>query len=537
MYQSQVSQKIYTIKMIVYSFIFLLVVTEMFAQNEKSTGTITGIVVHSTSQEPIIGANIFIIGTKIGTTTNQEGKFSIKNIPVGTYQVRVSNIGYSSFVKTDVVVSVAKPAEITVLLEESELKLETTEVTANYFSKNSDTPISTQAQSNEEIRRLPGGLEDVVRAISILPGVAQVQAGRNDLIVRGGAPSENLFVVDNVEIPNINHFGTQGASGGPLSFINLDYVNGTSFSSGGFGVRYGDKLSSVLSIDLKNGREDKLGGKLNLSASQFGLNVEGPINEKSSFLFSARRSYLDFIFKAAGFGFVPEYWDFLGKVFYQPDSKNQFSFVGIGVLDNVKFFNNTSKKIFDNSKILGSDQQQSLLTGTWKHFFSFGYSNVTFGQTNVDYDFKQTDTMLVPIFTNKSFEHETSIRGEMIMQIAKHSELTIGAIGKAVNFSSHMYLRPFSTNYGESLSVNALFDTTAIKAGTYAQFSENLHPLKITFGIRSDYFNLIKNNFVVAPRFSTTFALSSETNFNASVGKYFQAPSYIWLVANPQLVL
>ena len=139
--------------MIVYSFIFLLVVTEMFAQNEKSTGTITGIVVHSTSQEPIIGANIFIIGTKIGTTTNQEGKFSIKNIPVGTYQVRVSNIGYSSFVKTDVVVSVAKPAEITVLLEESELKLETTEVTANYFSKNSDTPISTQAQSNEEIGR------------------------------------------------------------------------------------------------------------------------------------------------------------------------------------------------------------------------------------------------------------------------------------------------------------------------------------------------------------------------------------------------
>jgi hypothetical protein len=161
-------------------------------------------------------------------------------------------------------------------------------VTAGYFTKIPDTPLSTLVQTNEEIRRLPGGLEDVARAIAILPGVAQVDGGRNDLIVRGGAPSENLFVIDNIEVPNINHFGTQGASGGPLSFINLDFVENTSFSTGGFGARYGDKLSSVLNITLRDGRKEGIGGKATVSASQFGLNLEGPLGKDANTLFSSR---------------------------------------------------------------------------------------------------------------------------------------------------------------------------------------------------------------------------------------------------------
>ncbi|HAP35240.1 MAG TPA: TonB-dependent receptor, partial [Bacteroidetes bacterium] len=265
--------------------VFFVLTLNVFAQEieQKQTGFLTGTVLNSSTKEPIVSATIVIQGTKTGAATDIDGNFIIKNVAIGTYNIRVSALGFMPMVKTDIVISVGKPAHVHFEIMESSVELEGITITTEYFQKSPDAPISVQTLGAEEIRRLPGGLEDVVRAISILPGVAQVQNGRNDLIVRGGAPSENLFVIDNIEVSNINHFGTQGASGGPLSYINLDFVNETTFKTGGFGAKYGDKLSSVLAIELKDGREDQLGGKATISASQFGLNLEGPTNENGSF--------------------------------------------------------------------------------------------------------------------------------------------------------------------------------------------------------------------------------------------------------------
>ena len=381
----------------------------LYAQsNPGEISRITGEVYDGTTNEPLAGVNISIVGTTLGASTEIDGRFDIQRVPVGTYSVRVTAIGYTPFIATDIVVMVAKPTEIRIPLIESLVQVEGVQVTASYFQSLPDRPLSTLIQSNAEIRRLPGGQEDVVRAISIMPGVAQVQAGRNDLIVRGGAPSENLFVVDNIEIPNINHFGTQGASGGPLSFINLDFVERTTFSTGGFGVRYGDKLSSVLSIDLRDGRKDQLGGKATISSSQFGLNLEGPASESGNFILSARRSYLDFIFKAAGFGFVPEYWDFLGKVHYDLSLKDRLDVLAIGALDNVKLFNDTPDKRFSNSRVLGSNQNQFVGGVTWRHLMNQSFMTVALSQTYVDYDYMQNDSLLNSLFRNSSFEHEST---------------------------------------------------------------------------------------------------------------------------------
>jgi hypothetical protein len=251
-------------------FIFILITNKTYSQqNDKIEGTISGYVIDNHTKANLQGANIYLIGTKLGTSTDSLGKFVITNVPAGSYSIRASLLGFNDVIKTDIFVSPVKPVELNIDLVESTFNFGEVEVTAQYFQKSPDVPVSTQVQSYEEIRRLPGGFEDVIRAVSILPGVAQVQAGRNDLIVRGGAPSENLYVIDNIEVPNINHFGTQGASGGPLSYVNLDFVNATSFSSGGFGVRYGDKISSVLSIDLRDGRKDGFGGKATIAATQF----------------------------------------------------------------------------------------------------------------------------------------------------------------------------------------------------------------------------------------------------------------------------
>jgi len=205
-------------RMRIFCIIFLILLflpTFVPAQNER--GSIYGLVTDAFTNQPLIGVNIILPGTNYGTATDSEGKFEIKDIPVNTYQIRASIIGYSSGTKTDIVVRSSKPVEVDFKLVEEAIKLGDITVKAGYFSRAPTDIISTRSFGYEEIRRAPGGFEDVIRALSILPGVAQADAGRNDLIVRGGAPSENLYILDGIEIPNINHFGTQGAAGGPLS--------------------------------------------------------------------------------------------------------------------------------------------------------------------------------------------------------------------------------------------------------------------------------------------------------------------------------
>lgn len=513
--------------------IYVLVAIPAFAQERVKYGTITGTVRDGMTKEPIVGANVVVVGTTLGAATDLKGRFEIKRVPIGTYSVRVSGIGYLAVTATDVVVTEVRPTELSLGLMENEIKIEGVEVTAGYFSKNPDAPLSTLTTSNEEIRRLPGGLEDVVRAISILPGVARVDAGRNDLIVRGGAPSENLFVIDNIEVPNINHFGTQGSSGGPLSFVNLDFVENTSFSTGGFGVKYGDKLSSVLTINLRDGRKDQIGGKATISASQFGLNLEGPIGKSDDFVFSARRSYLDFIFKAAGFGFVPEYWDFQGKLNYRLGDKDRLNVLAIGALDDVKYFNDTPDQRFQNSRVLGSNQNQIIGGVSWQHLLEKGYATVTLGQSYVDFNYEQSDSSLVRVFSNESLEHESSLKGDLFFHAAQSTEVSIGAQAKMVRFNSALYLRPFGTRYGDSLNIDAVYRTLAFKGAVYAQISQVFGKSRLTLGSRIDYFDLV-GSYAFSPRASYTVSLSPITNLNWSVGRYYQAPSYIWLVSNVQ---
>ncbi len=515
--------------------LFIVTLPLIHAQEaEIKTGSVTGQVKQYSTKEPVISASVLLMGTTLGAATDLNGRFTIPNVPVGTYNVRISTVGYQPMVKTDVVVSVGKPATLLAELMESAVELEGVTVSTEYFQKTPDAPISVQILGAEEIRRLPGGLEDVLRAVAIFPGVAQVENGRNDLIVRGGAPSENLFVVDNIEVANINHFGTQGAGGGPLSFINLDFVDQTTFKSGGFGTRYGDKLSSVLTIDLKEGRQDRLGGKATISASQFGLNLEGPVESKGSFLFSARRSYLDFIFKAAGFGFVPEYWDFLTKVDYELSPKDKINILGIVALDNVKLFNDTEDKRFSNSRILSSDQDQFIGGISWRHLLDKGFSTVTLSQTYYGFRYQQNDSLLAPIFRSNSDEYETTLRGDVVLQLSKETELSFGASGKFVNFTSNIILPSFWTNFGQNLSVNATLDTTAVKSSGYVQISQLLtNDVRATVGGRIDYFNLINSPVVFSPRFLLAYSLSPLLTVTGSIGSYHQAPSYIWLVANP----
>ncbi|MBD3167207.1 TonB-dependent receptor plug domain-containing protein [bacterium] len=508
---------------------------------QTPTGTITGTVVNSSTQEPLAGANVVVVGSELGAATDLDGRYEIRNVPVGTHGVTASVVGYRTDTVSDVIVTAAKPAVVDFELLQMELQLEEVTFTTGYFRETPDRPVSTTIQSSEEIRRLPGGFEDVVRAVSILPGVAQVSAGRNDLIVRGGSPAENLYVVDGIRVPNINHFGTQGFSGGPQSYINLDFVDNTEFSTGGFGARYGDRLSSVLSIDLRNGREDRFGGKGTISATQFGLNLEGPLSEDGTFLFSARRSYLDFIFKAADFNFVPEYWDFLFKSEYDITPRDQVTLLGITALDNVRLFNDDEEARYENSRVLAPSQVNAVGGLSWRHLFGKGFVTTTLGQSFVQYDTEQQawdpsnpSGGIETLFKNQSYEHENSLRSDLVLPLTRRTDFTAGVVGKGIRFHADVELDSTVDSFGDTLYTDSEYDTLAWKFASYAQISHKFDYLRWTVGGRLDYFNWIENPVALSPRMSVQVPFKGRFNLNGSVGIYRQTPSYIWLVGDPQ---
>jgi len=509
-------------------------ILRLYAQSQ--TGSIEGKVLDQSSEKPLLGVTVVVLGTTLGSITNENGEFKINNVPIGGHQVRASLLGYKTITKSDVIVNSARPVTIDFTLRENPIVLQGVVVNSDYFQKDPHETNSITNFSYEEIRRAPGGFEDVVRALSILPGVAQADAGRNDLIVRGGAPSENLYIIDGVMVPNINHFGSQGATGGPLSYVNLDFVKETSFSTGGFSVLFGDKLSSVLNIDLREGRKDKFGGKLTISATQFGLNAEGPLDENSSFIFSLRRSYLDFIFKAAGFGFVPEYYDAFVKTNYKLNNSNSLSYIFIGAFDNVKFFNDTDEKRYKNSRALGSDQIQYFTALNYKNLFNNGFINFSLSRNFTDFDTQQNDSLLNPVFINKSREQENILSGDLVYKISRNNEINIGAFGKLIKFNTDLKIPGFITSFGEELKLSTVVDkTNFLKIGGYVNYSGFVYTrLRYNAGVRFDYYDFIEKKNYFSPRFSFSYQLNELTSLNFSTGIYYQSPSYIWIVANEQ---
>lgn len=508
----------------------LILNSNIFAQ---STGVITGKVVDNITKQPLIGVNLIVVGTTIGAATDIDGNYEISNLTPGTYSITASYISYTETSKADILVSSARPKEVNFEMAESTINIEGVTVTAGYYDQIITEPLSITSFNNEEIRRTPGGFEDVVRALSVVPGVAKQSGGRNDLVVRGGAPSENLYLVDGFVVPNINHFATQGATGGTNSYIDLDYIENTTFSTGGFSVKHGDKLSSVLGIDLRDGRSDKLGGKALISATQFGLNLEGPVTSNSNFIFSIRRSYLDFLFNAFDFSFVPQYYDMLFKYNYKINNSNQLSVLFVGVLDDIDFNNNSTEDQIDNSRILANSQKQYTFGVSYRYLMEKGFLNLRFSRNFIDYDSYQKDSLLVPKFINNSDEITNDLGADLVLKVGKASEINIGGGYSLIRSKNEiLFTDDFVTSFGDTLPVSsANQDTYYHKANAYFLYNTTLFDrFIVNAGIRGEYFDPLDTKFTVSPRASFKYVASSVVSLNLSAGIYRQTPSYIWLV-------
>jgi len=310
----------------------------------QEKGVIMGTIIEKQTQKPLSDITVSIVGSDKHTVTDSLGKFDFTNIGYGTYQLKFSAIGYEPIVKTDIVVLSSRPTNINVELNSENISTETIDVQAKYFQKSNDQNTSIFNLDFEEVRRAPGAVEDISRMVQILPGVSPANDQRNDLIVRGGSPSENLTMIDGFEIPNINHYPTTGSSSGPIGMINVKFIDEVNFSTGGFSARFGDRLSSVMDIKFREGYRKKLLSDINLSTAGFGGVIEGPLfSRKGSFLLSARKSFLNLIRGAIRLAAIPDYWDFNFKGLYDLNKNNKLELLGVAGLDKISFDGESSK--------------------------------------------------------------------------------------------------------------------------------------------------------------------------------------------------
>ena len=514
------------------------IVNFVLAQN---VGVIAGYVKDIKTQEALIGVSVFLEGTKIGAVTNENGYYKITDVPTQTYNVKAAYIGYETNVKFNVVAISGNTVFVNFQMEETSNTLKEAVVYTNPFKKSNMSPISVQSLSTEEIKSYPGGNNDIAKVVQSLPGVSGSVGFRNDVIIRGGAPNENVYYLDGIEIVNINHFATQGSAGGPVGMINVSFIDDVSLSTGGFNARYDNPLSGVLQFNQRTGNPEKHQGNFRLGASEVALTLDGPINSKTTYIVSARRSYLQLLFKLINLPFLPSYWDFQYKVNHKINERNELSFIGLGSIDNFAF-NPPNRKDFEteegyleNLSILDGIPKTGQWTATngvvWKHNLGKGYLNVALSQNYLDNKatkYRDNNEGVDSLLTLKyrSAEDETKLRIE-VNKFKNKWRFSYGA-----NAQYSFYLNQTFNKQIPGIVLDYETRLHLFRFGLFGNFSVSLldEKLKLNGGLRTDGNTFTDNGLemwrTLSPRINGSYALRNDLNLNASIGRYFKIAPY-----------
>lgn len=502
-------------------------------------GTIRGRIYNSKTNEPLEFANIIIQGTNIGSTSDLDGNYIFTGIEPGFKQLVVSLVGFQTTLSPEIQVQGNQTTFLDIPVNETTQVLNEFVVKRNPNAKKIESPLSVTNIGVQEIEKSAGVNRDVSKLIQTLPGVAVTDPNRNDLIVRGGGPSENVFYLDGVEIPVINHFTTQGSSGGVVGIINPDFVQDINFYTGAYPANRTNALSSVMEIRQREGNKERIQGKLSIGASDAAFTLDGPIGEKSNFIVSARQSYLQLLFSLIGLPFLPTYNDFQVKYKIDFDKKNQLTLLGIGAIDdmtlNLGIENPTEAQTYLLSYLPVYKQWNYTVGAVYKHFSDNHFDTWVLSRNmlcNSSFKYKDNDESLGKISDYTSDEIENKFRFEQNYP-GGNIKFSWGAgvtLSRYTNATSRLvYFNNNASNLNYSTDIN-LFGYQA-----FAQASDDFldERLKLSLGVNfvgNNYNNNMSNPLnQLSPRLSATYELTENINLNANIGRYAMRPAYTTL--------
>ena len=519
-----------------YLLLLLLLIAPAVIFSQKSyDGIIRGTIIDAETQSPVEDAVIEILNTGDKTTADINGNFFFQNLKYDSYQIKISGSGYDPLIKSDLIVYASKPLELIIKLNSKGIITDQIDVEANYFQKSSDVNISSLNLDFEEIRRAPGATEDISRMIQTIPGVSIGNDQRNDIIVRGGSPAENLILIDGIEIPNINHFGTDGSTSGAIGFINVKFIQETGILTGGFPSTFGDKLSSVIDINFREGSKKKFYSDINLSIAGFGGIFEGPLSEKGSYMFSVRRSYLELIKNSIRLSSVPNYWDFNLKADYEISPKDKITLIGLLGLDKIDFSEESAENNpYGNSK----DNQNTLAAGiNYRRLFKKGFIQTVLSDSYTDNYIVQIDGQTALIkFENKANNNEVILKSDLNYQLSSNLSMNTGIGGKYAGIENYLFLKGDTNAAGfvfDTINADSKFNTVKLFGHVNLTSKFLKDRLVVNTGVRLDYFDYIRLKTYFSPRIGASYKITPVTSLNAAAGIYYQSPEYIWLSSHP----
>ncbi len=521
--------------------IFTIVLVLGFVINSAmaQSGKIEGKIIDAVSNEALPFVNIIVQNTDIGTTSDLDGNFSFTGLATGFVTLQASFVGYEMGFSREIQVTNAKTEYIEIKLTEKDTEINEVVIKAFPYRKTEESPVSLNRIGIREIETSPGSNRDLVKIIRSFPGVGSGASFRSDIIIRGGGPNESRFYLDGIEIPNINHFATQGSSGGPVGIINADFISGVNFYSGAFPANRGNALSGVFEFSQKDGNKEKTKYRATLGASEVSLTLDGPIGENTSYIVSARRSYLKFLFDIIGLPFLPTFNDYQLKVRSKLDQRNEITLVSIGSLDkfalNTAIKDPTEEQEYILSNVVVNEQWSYAIGGVYKHFSDNSYQTVVLSRNmlnNVSYKYPDNDETRDKVLDYRSQEIENKIRIENNTRIGSF-KIVFGANAEFAKYNNSTQQQIFAN--GSLNQIDYQTDLDMWKWGGFAQTSKSFLGKRLTLsaGVRTDannysasMQNLLKQ---LSPRASFSYSLTDQLSLNLNTGRYFQLPSYTTL--------
>lgn len=543
----------------------LLLMPLASAQDTTGVGSLSGLVTDADGAA-VSSVKVCLAGMDRCATSSADGRFRIPDLRAGEYQLEVTPPGSASIRTETLQVRAGLEATVEVLLPRLDTVQQSITVSESAFLAPEEVKNSSFLVTNKEVYNAAGALQDVSRYVQTLPGVAIGSNDfRNDIIVRGGSPLENLFIVDNIEIPNINAFANFASAGGTVSILDVNLLQDVNFLTGGYPAPYINRVSSVLQITQREGDRNQLRGQATVGFAGAGAVLEGPLRKgKGSWIVSARRSFLDFFTDDIGIGGVPVVYTTNSKVVYDLSPKDRIWVANLTGFDDIRLgppeANTFGQRAPEDRSGLDEldiryDGWRSATGFNWQRVFGargVGLLGLTHSEAAVNSRVRDLVRFSVPgldrpvtdviadsplVFGENSREGETTLKYDFTGYLGMFDKVQFGGSQKIFRIRYNAQqplgeLNPYSLVPG----VNPFFlneSATETQSGAYLQTSKSFgQRLNLTVGGRFDRYGVLGESRF-SPRAGVSYRINEKLSWRASYGQYFQQPLFFFLTVFP----